>query len=729
MLLLESVSCENFRSVGEIQTVSDLPSTGLIGMDGLNRTTGGSSASGKSTFLYAISSIIGICPVPASENQSIFTKSKSSLAGVFVDTESGKKIRVAVGKKPSIHEDGVLVKEGTTEVNEYVKTMFGGLSSDVLKGLCFRAQDEGGLFTGVAAADRQKFLAKVLGLEKYESALKSLKAKSAALVSDATKLETVNQVNQAWLPTKPTPPTEPSFFDLEGLTQEIAKLTKDLASQQTIVDEQQLLAKERQWTAQKRLGDLRTELKDLSALMQEAVDRIKRDNANTDTLAKNAVTEAQAKLDAFTTQERTHLLALDKERTQAYEAVDYRQRLQNEIDKTGRDLQAAAAKVSVCQANITSLSAVTCPTCDQTWPQNKAADKISVAQAELSAAVAQHALLAGVESDLKRELETLPQVDVQAITVKIQQFNQKADSVAKALRVDIESKKDTYRDVALRTKELTAGEERKFADRQIKLTGDIATQERTIQDTVSELTELTRQLDAIRGQIQFKRSELKSIEEKNSMIETQYRADLKRYQEAVEVYVAKTKQAAEAADQLAKVQGQRDDIENAIALVRGFLSGITQELLHDAEQEANKLLGQFKNTSNINVMFPMTEKIRDGNPVYSIDLQIERDGVPYSFKGNLSGGQRTSVHLAVDLAFLRIVGQRQGGKIPGFYMLDESFNGHDAAVKEACMEILSEMAQDRQIFIVDHSAEFKDAYRAKIFADFDGRQTTFSVQQ
>jgi hypothetical protein len=314
MLVLKSVELENFRSCLDYQIVDNLPPTGLIGMDGLNRSTGGSSASGKSTFLYAISTIIGICPVPASENQSIFTKSKAGLCGHFIDTETGKDIAITVGKKPMVTEDGVVVKQGTTEVNEYVKAMFGGLSSDVLKGLCFRAQDEGGLFTGVAAADRQRFLVKVLGLETYEAGLKKLKTNLSDLTVRIGNQEATAQVCTTNLPPKPSYPAMVTLPDIEPVKAECLQLKGQITDLAAVVDEEQLKSQDVIWRAQKQLVELRPSKRNLDIAVQESETKVRSLAVGEFTGLTLEVNTAKEKLKTFLEQKHKRVSAFESDK-------------------------------------------------------------------------------------------------------------------------------------------------------------------------------------------------------------------------------------------------------------------------------------------------------------------------------------------------------------------------------------------------------------------------------
>ncbi len=69
----------------------------------------------------------------------------------------------------------------------------------------------------------------------------------------------------------------------------------------------------------------------------------------------------------------------------------------------------------------------------------------------------------------------------------------------------------------------------------------------------------------------------------------------------------------------------------------------------------------------------------------------------------------TSVELAVDLAVSEVVSRRTGS-VPGWLILDESFEGLDPVTKESCMQILGRYASDKVVLVIDHASELKESF-------------------
>jgi len=74
--------------------------------------------------------------------------------------------------------------------------------------------------------------------------------------------------------------------------------------------------------------------------------------------------------------------------------------------------------------------------------------------------------------------------------------------------------------------------------------------------------------------------------------------------------------------------------------------------------------------------------------------------------GSLSGGELKALSLCVDFSILDIL-ETQFGIALNPIILDEPFEGLDAAGREIVVELLEKLAQTRQIFVVDHASEAK----------------------
>lgn len=75
----------------------------------------------------------------------------------------------------------------------------------------------------------------------------------------------------------------------------------------------------------------------------------------------------------------------------------------------------------------------------------------------------------------------------------------------------------------------------------------------------------------------------------------------------------------------------------------------------------------------------------------------------------LSGGEFKRISLAIDLALAEIICARTS-VFPNVLFIDEGMNGLDVSGREAMMEVLTDMARFKDIYMVDHASEFKASF-------------------
>lgn len=162
-------------------------------------------------------------------------------------------------------------------------------------------------------------------------------------------------------------------------------------------------------------------------------------------------------------------------------------------------------------------------------------------------------------------------------------------------------------------------------------------------------------------------------------------------------------QRAMVADLESKVNAELDFLQ---MLGRdGFLGVIFDEVLTEIATQANEILAKLSNTAHISVYFrsESTKGKKSIAPVFVVS------GHETTRSAGLSGGMGTSADLAVDLGVAAVVEARLGSA-PGWFCLDETFNGMPRNTKESALEILQEFAKDRLVLVVDHGSEMKEMF-------------------
>jgi DNA repair exonuclease SbcCD ATPase subunit len=163
---------------------------------------------------------------------------------------------------------------------------------------------------------------------------------------------------------------------------------------------------------------------------------------------------------------------------------------------------------------------------------------------------------------------------------------------------------------------------------------------------------------------------------------------------------------------------QIDTETDFITFIKAYLGGIFQELLDEIATTANSYLAQLSNANTFTVQFGTVKTTQSGVVKNEIRPIILKSGVVFD-RENLSGGQLTSLELAVDLSLARVIRHRVGAG-PAWIILDEAFDGHDSAVKEGCLELLTVAAQDAIVLVVDHALEFNEWFAQQICVECIG---------
>ena len=141
-------------------------------------------------------------------------------------------------------------------------------------------------------------------------------------------------------------------------------------------------------------------------------------------------------------------------------------------------------------------------------------------------------------------------------------------------------------------------------------------------------------------------------------------------------------------------------------LIKTYTLQIFQETLENIGETATEILGHLHNMSNASIYFEGCKETKSGSIKDEVNAVISKDGscnVPIK---TLSGGERTVVDLAVDLAVIDVI-ENKAGKGANFFIIDEPFDGLDSEGKEQYLELLQTLNSNKQIILVDHSSELK----------------------
>lgn len=124
-------------------------------------------------------------------------------------------------------------------------------------------------------------------------------------------------------------------------------------------------------------------------------------------------------------------------------------------------------------------------------------------------------------------------------------------------------------------------------------------------------------------------------------------------------------------------------------------------------------LNSFKETAKGEVVAKFSETLIKGNEEVSV--------------GSLSGGEEKGLSLCVDFALLEVL-ETQFGMSLNPIILDEPFDGLDLAGREIVIELLEQIAQRRQIFVIDHSSEAKAMFTKVVRVELRNNVSTIKTE-
>jgi DNA repair exonuclease SbcCD ATPase subunit len=174
-------------------------------------------------------------------------------------------------------------------------------------------------------------------------------------------------------------------------------------------------------------------------------------------------------------------------------------------------------------------------------------------------------------------------------------------------------------------------------------------------------------------------------------------------------------------DTLTLNQAAEEDFAQLVGR-EGFLGAIFNDVLAEISAETNDILGRIANTAHVTLEFRSEIENKKGTVTKEIRPIVTIGGFEAPMKSGCSGGMYSAVRLAVRIAIRRVIGRRTGSEIC-WLALDESFDGLDDVCKEACAEILNDAARTDLIFVVDHGAAFKAMVVQTIELEFKNGST------
>lgn len=684
MLKLKQLRLKAIGRFVEEQTVNIETLGNLIQVDGQNQNTGGSSGSGKTTVFNALDFLLGLNDLPTTVLQSRLTKEKMTVSGHF--DWDGKNVTIERGAKLSIEIDGN-VTVGSSALTEAKLDEILGMPRDIFRKILHKRQKEGGFFLDFTPKKMYEFLTNVLNLaaerkklEKVEIKLTDLEKQKNSRQSSILQAQSSLKAMQEAILGLGLPPIrdihQSVILELKGKTDDSTKRykeTEEAQKQQTQeIDSQRphITVQPFDLTERRSLEVRReTVTGTVNARLREESERVNGVRASI-----SAITLEQSNL--------------------GYQVRD------------GETCKLAAIDIA---GQVKKIREAICFTCEQSWITENAKKtegellvKLAGHKEKIATAAKATARLAVLATELATLQEQLkPQNDAGLLPMQAE-----IHDIGQAILAD-KAKEQSHLKIQ---NEMNGVAMQAFAVKQVELR-----KSQTI-----EMDQVRGQADVDRRAFEAAISKLKSYDEAFKKYETTM-----SYMKANEaVYLG------DLAENEVVMSALLADIEMAEELkkaVKTFISCAFDDALDVISDAATKIIRCIPTMANATIQFEGQKETQDGKIKEEVNAVISMDGdIGISIK-SLSGGERSSVDLAVDLAVIDFI-ESESAKGIDVFILDEPFTGLDTVSIEMALEVLKNSNSTKKLIVVDHNPEVKQMVSNRIVVVRYGNTSSISKE-
>lgn len=198
---------------------------------------------------------------------------------------------------------------------------------------------------------------------------------------------------------------------------------------------------------------------------------------------------------------------------------------------------------------------------------------------------------------------------------------------------------------------------------------------------------------------------------------TSVKMSVSRYQSTVDSLKAQeSKRRADIAmanATLDKLKESEDIVSEAKILAKAFVSCSFDEALESIGNKATIIIRGIPNMQTATIQLEGTRETQEGTVREEVTAILSIDGEQGVPIKSLSGGERSAMDLAIDLAVIDFL-ESETGKGMNLFILDEPFTGLGPAEIEPILELLQNSNLNKKIIIVDHNEIVKQNISNKI---------------
>jgi DNA repair exonuclease SbcCD ATPase subunit len=708
------------RAVGrfvDLQTINVDALGNFVQVDGDNKNTGGSSGAAKTTLFRAHDYLLGVSDIPSTILQSRLTKEGMLVEGDY--DWDGRDLTISRGKKEglTITVDGE-VKSGSVKLLEEELDKILAVPRDLFRQMFHKRQFARGFFLSMTPKETYEFLTSCLGLEKEK-----------AKVDDQEK-------------------------DIKKFTEHKEFLNKSLEIQKQgkKATEDALLSF--------GLGPVKDMHEEVVASLLEKVNSSRQalsmvEYGHSKELEKLIATKPSYKATPFTSESFT-VVPFDRTTLNKCEAA--MKVLGNKMSiavKAENDRQAEVMKdISEAKLRLAEYSQVVvdsekakidaatkasqiktirdsfCPTCEQTWINEKAKAKEQKLLAEVLEL--KKLIMAGSEAE---KIVTIIKGNIDRLVL---------DSTLKKSPEFLEIVANQTRLNQMISAEMNKEFAHSDAQRQAQRDHDLKESRRSHAHNEAEtsqnraiMAEYTQRENDLRakhkseiqqaaGQLDIDSRAHMAAEEKlraYRTAKTSYDASVGRMKSQYDGYAMAVEALSKELEKTAKDLILAEEAKRA---TKSYISRSFDDALNTISNNATEMIRHIPVMANCTIQLEGLRETKDGKVKEEINAVIHMDGEENIPIKSLCGGEETSSHLAIDLAVIDLIEQRTAKGI-NIFILDEPFTGMDTVCIEMALEVLKNSNTNKKLIIVDHNPEVKQMVQSRLVVVRDG--TTSNVVQ
>jgi DNA repair exonuclease SbcCD ATPase subunit len=655
----------NFESLGS-----------MVQVDGQNNNTGGSSGAGKSTIFQALEYLFGINKIP-----NTVLKSRQSENGIFVQGTfdfDGKALIIIRGKKLKIAIDGI-VTEGSSSITEAKLDEILSISRDLFRPMLHKRQKEGGFFLNMTPKDINDFLTSCLGLGHYKSKIenldKQIKLLNEKKISNYGSLESARSALKA---------TEEAILSLglppvrdihQSVILELKAKHDKSASELASVQAQHKLEVNALELSRPQISEV-----PFNTSAREGHEKYLKEIREYKNNAQLLERDRQAEINKLISARNADIVYY-KNQMKAAESA--------KVEATEKALEIKKIRDSMC------------PTCEQGWVTEKAKTT--------------EAMLLEKLKTLKKVITDGAQAAEQLVPATVDMnrwMEERSPRVPKEL-VQLHGKETELEAMILIEKNKENEHRSAQSNSNRAILDSFAQQQKTLRDNHTQYLSMAMgQAEVDRRTLDAAVSKLRAYDEARTRYES-LSASLEKHKAS----------HAHNVDELTKVSVQ---IHNELAIfeelkraVKNFLSCSFDEALETISENSTKMIRHIPNMANATIQLEGQKETQDGKIKEEVNAVIHMDGEQNIDIRSLSGGERTSTDLAIDLSVIDLIESRANKGID-LFILDEPFDGLEGVNVEMALEVLKNSNTNKRLIIVDHDPEVKQMVESKLTVVRDG---------